>query len=310
MATPAGSNAYEYRISKMKDTFLALAEETTGEAKDEWVLVASLQNPKLSVYKLANTDFCIKVVADLNCTPETAFDMLSDITRRGEWDDLCEETGIVEVIDKSTKVQFLKTKGVWPASPRDTLVLAHVERLADGRYLNVAQSVEHARFPPRELEGIVRMEAKISGQVVGPTLDNRPGMCRVVQVADGDLKGWIPKSVIGFIATKSMPNSFKKLDGILKEAEQQSESVVIARAEAEEDEFGPDSADLTSPTAILASLPVTTFTSPSVAQQRRYPAARRLVRRLRAVLDWWNPFLVTLFLFLKAYQGARKRLAA
>ncbi|TPX58941.1 hypothetical protein PhCBS80983_g02758 [Powellomyces hirtus] len=301
----------------MKQTFLDLADDapsTEGAAvaaaatANDWVLVASLQNPTIEVYKLQNTDFCIKVVAELNCTPETAFDMLADITKRGEWDDLCEESGIVEIVDKATRVQFMKTKGVWPASPRDTLILAHVERLSDGRYLNVAQSVEHSRYPPREAEGIVRMEAKISGQIVGPTLDNKPGKCRVIQVNDGDLKGWIPKSVIGFIATKSIPNSFKKLDSILRELDQITVSGMIAKAESD-DEISDEPTPGTPFTPTMNNLmPLTVITSPS-AYQKSYPAARRLVRRLRAFLDWWNPFLVTLYIFAKTYNAARRRIA-
>lgn len=91
------------QIANMTKMFLEMAE-MSQDAENPWTLVASLTNPTVDVFKLQNTDFCIKVLADLNCTPETAFDMLSDITKRGEWDDLCEESGVIEIIDSATKV--------------------------------------------------------------------------------------------------------------------------------------------------------------------------------------------------------------
>ncbi|KAI8585752.1 hypothetical protein BDZ88DRAFT_335454 [Geranomyces variabilis] len=318
-------NQYSYRLAKMKSLFLSMADpaalsagsdssdSATTTPQHEWQLLASLPSPSLSVYKRTDTDFCIKVVADLHCTPETAFDMLADVTRRGDWDDLCEETGVVEVVDRASRVQFVKTKGVWPASPRDTLVLAYVEKLPDGRFLNVAQSVTHARFPPREADGIVRMEAKISGQLVGPK-EGHPGMCTVIQINDADLKGWIPKSVIGFIATKSIPNSFKKLDQILATAESQTVSAMIARAQSSDEDAdeesggvltnGPSSATPFTPNA-SNMLPVTVHVSPT-AHVRKYPMARRLVRRVRAFIDWWNPFLIAVYIMAKAYKAARR----
>ncbi|TPX72739.1 hypothetical protein SpCBS45565_g00172 [Spizellomyces sp. 'palustris'] len=305
----------------MKAQFLEMADSTNLSQDNPWVLVASLANPSIEVYKLQNTDFCVKVIAELNCTMETAFDLLSDITRRVEWDDLCEESGIIEVIDNATKIQFMRTKGVWPASPRDTLVLAHVERLPDGRYLNVAQSVEHPDCPPRDAENIVRMEAKISGQVVGPTLDNQPGMCRVVQVADGDLKGWIPKSVIGFIATKSVPNSFKKLDTILKVLEQKTVSTVLALAEGTADVVAQRKDEKSSEIEVdgdVAVGSVTDLPTPSAAAATSVTMVRRsvpkprasLLSRIRTILDWWSPYMVTILFILKMHRliKAKKQL--
>ncbi|KAI8824563.1 uncharacterized protein EV422DRAFT_325446 [Fimicolochytrium jonesii] len=299
---------YLSRITSMRASFLTLADLTVNA--DDWTTVALLQTPPIQVHKRKDTNFCLRVVADLNCTPECAFDLMADITRRREWDDLCEEAGIVEIIDNATKVQFLKAKGVWPASPRDTLTLAHVEQLPDGRYLNIAQSISHPRYPPRDAEGIVRMDAKISGQIIGPSPDCTDGsMCRVVQVADADLKGWIPKSVIGFVATKSLPNSFKKLDSILRITEQRTVSEVITLAES--DESQPPHPSLTQPLPDLP-IPTSVSTTPSAAYLpvvAAAPAARRrtLWTKLRNVLDWWNPYLIFFYFLLKAYKLATGR---
>ncbi|KAJ3300405.1 hypothetical protein HK104_000919 [Borealophlyctis nickersoniae] len=303
--------------SSMTSHFLSLADPVPEGADDPWQLVATLPDPVVQVYKLRNTDFCFKVVADIHATPETAFDLLSDITRRGEWDDLCEEAGVVEVVDGATKYQFMKTKGIWPAAPRDSLVLSFVKRLPDGRYLNVTQSIVHDAYPPRDADGIVRMEAKIAGQVVGPTPDHAPGMCRVVQVADGDLKGWIPKSVIGFIATKAVPMSFKALDKLLAGMEQRTESKAIAEAEgaSRADGEGPVSSmkeELPAAARTATPLVAVPTASQQLARGTPLPVVRRerpvgILGRIRSVLEWWQPYFITVLLVMKIWKKLRER---
>jgi len=213
----------------MSEEFLALAD-LPDSPTSPWQLIVTSTNPFIQVYRYIDTDFCFRVVAHLNATPEAAFDLLADITRRMEWDSLCEDSGIVEEIDKTTKVMFMKTKGIWPTAPRDVCVLGYVATLSDGRYLNVTRSIVHDGFPPRDKEGVVRMDAKIAGQVVGPHPDGIEGMCRVVQVADGDLKGWIPQSVIGWVSTKAVPYSFKTLNKVLSKEEKKTDSIIAKEA--------------------------------------------------------------------------------
>jgi hypothetical protein len=77
---------------------------------------------------------------------------------------------------------------------------AIVQTLPNGDYLNVTRSISHPAHP--ENTGIVRMHCIIGGQVVSRIDDKR---CRIVQIVDGDLKGWIPGSVLSYIATKAIP---------------------------------------------------------------------------------------------------------
>ena len=77
-------------------------------------------------------------------------------------------------------------------------MLSHWRRLADGRLVNVTKSIEHPLSPVREADGIVRMEAGIAGQVFSLVEGGPEALTHLVQIADGDLKGWIPQSVISF----------------------------------------------------------------------------------------------------------------
>ncbi|RKO92573.1 hypothetical protein BDK51DRAFT_31819, partial [Blyttiomyces helicus] len=212
-------------------------------------------------------------------------------------------------------IQFMKTKGIWPAAPRDTVVLSHVERLPDGRYLNVTQSIEHSGLPPRDAEGIVRMDAKIAGQIVGPSLDGNPGKCRVIQVADGDLRGWIPKSVIGFIATKAVPLSFKTLDRIVSELPKATESAAILLAESSDTSKGKAAAAAAVAAFRRPSLSIVTSpTAPSAATagvvaRRSGSSTPSFLTRIRRVLEWWSPFMITVLFAMRAWKEIKLRRA-
>lgn len=155
---------------------------------DQWTLVCDQQSPQLKVYKYNTRDNCFKVIAQLSSTPESAFDILSDIQRRKEWDDLCEEGHVIQQIDGSTKIQYMKTKAMWPTASRDVVSLGYCGQMEDGGYLNVTQSILHKDYPPNVQSTIVRMDAKIAGQLIKPSQNGNKDQCSIIQVADGDLK--------------------------------------------------------------------------------------------------------------------------
>lgn len=159
-------------------------------------------------------------------TPQTTFDLLADVRRRSEWDPMTDEAGIIETIDESTRVQviyifiyllffflifkvgvtlkknyifiysfkkYIKMKAVFPTSARDVVTIGYSTQLEDGRLVMVNKSIEHKLCP--EKSGVIRIEAGCAGVVVTPIKD-QPNKCFVVQIADANPKGWIPKSVI------------------------------------------------------------------------------------------------------------------
>jgi hypothetical protein len=103
----------------------------------------------------------------------------------------------------------MKTKGFWPTAPRDALVISYCIPLGKSRtYLNVTTSVpDHPLYQSRS--GDVRMLAKIAGTLVEPHPIREKG-CLVTQVVDGDLMGWLPKSVVGMVTTQAFPVSMKR----------------------------------------------------------------------------------------------------
>ncbi|ORX98850.1 Bet v1-like protein [Basidiobolus meristosporus CBS 931.73] len=164
--TGVPKHPYVQECEKMTARFSSLIDEDADAPGSPWtIMVNQLQPSFLKIYKHKDADFCYKIVATADNTPETAFDLLSDVTKRPEWDDLCDSTRIIEELDAATKIQYVKMKPIWPTSARDTVLLSYVKQLEDGRYLNVTQSVVHDQCPDLTSKGTVRMEAGLAGQL-------------------------------------------------------------------------------------------------------------------------------------------------
>ncbi|KAJ1980177.1 hypothetical protein H4R33_005543 [Dimargaris cristalligena] len=235
---------YTEDCAQMVAELLKTVEEPSANS-DEWKEVYNQTSPTpLQVYQKKGADFCFKMVAVINNTAETAFDLLADATRRPEWDDMCQQVKVVENLDNptnptgesagapppTTKIQYVRTKPIWPTAARDVCLLSHNCRLPGHRYMSVTQSVLHPECPEYTAEGIVRMTAGIAGQIVYPLSTGADGTqpsCRVVQIADGNPGGWLPQSVVRFVATKAMPQSFKKVAQIIEGLPQQNESHLL-----------------------------------------------------------------------------------
>jgi hypothetical protein len=187
----AQAQPYAKELIAMEKKFMHYIEN-----KEIWEKVFEETSPSLiEVYQFKGRPMCYKVIAIMNNTAAVTFDLLSEIQRRVDWDPLCVEAKTLADIAPGTKIQYVRTKGMWPTSSRDTVVLGTVMDLGDGRYCNVTSSVEHSSMPERIKEKIVRMETSVAGQIIGPE-PGQPTKCRLVQVLDADLKGWIPEKVI------------------------------------------------------------------------------------------------------------------
>ncbi|KAG0035104.1 START domain-containing protein 10 [Podila clonocystis] len=203
-----------------------------------WEKVYEEEAPGLiQVFQYKERPMCYKVIAVMSNTPAVTFDLLSEISRRVDWDPLCVEAKTVADIAPGTKIQYVRTKGMWPTASRDTVVLGTVKDLGEGTYCNITTSVEHPDMPERVKEKFVRMETAIAGQIIGPE-PGFPNKCRLVQILDADLKGWIPEKVIQMVSTKAVPEGMRNVNKLVPTIEPYTESkiierVALARKEAE-----------------------------------------------------------------------------
>ncbi|KAJ3203453.1 hypothetical protein HK099_001504, partial [Clydaea vesicula] len=91
---------YDLLVKSMVHDFLDLAAPENQNNK--WSQVAKVNEGKILVFKLVGSTNCFKVIAELDTSAATAFDILADVTRRIEWDELCEFGQVIERIDNKT----------------------------------------------------------------------------------------------------------------------------------------------------------------------------------------------------------------
>ncbi|KAJ2510552.1 hypothetical protein GGI11_005445 [Coemansia sp. RSA 2049] len=250
----------------MEKMFMEMATQTQTEAdspggggnSSQWTPFLSLADPySITIQGHKTKPFCFRIVFYAPTTPITAFDLLADVLRRHEWDELIDSARLVEKLGHGDAIHYIKMKAIWPTAARDSVLLARITEVAingtagDGAsgggrprgrgFLNVSQSIEDSRIPENTAAGLVRMEAGIAGQLVTEASREdreRLGLvgdrwCRVVQIADGDLKGWIPTSVLKFVATQALPRSLNKVCAQLAAMPVAAESQLLARLAAQ-----------------------------------------------------------------------------
>ncbi|KAJ1928601.1 hypothetical protein IWQ60_001895 [Tieghemiomyces parasiticus] len=302
----APPHRYTAQCAQMKAELLQLVDKTSGD-KTVWNPILDRQDPfPLQVYQKCGADLGFKMEAVLNSTAATAFDLLADATRRPTWDDMCDTVRVIEALDgapdlatatpdnplATTRIQYVRTKPVWPTSARDVVLLSLNCRLDDGRYMSVTQSVSHPDCPEYKDEGYVRMSAGVSGQIVTPlpVADGQGPRCRVIQIADGNPGGWIPQSVVRFVATKAMPQSFVKVAKQIEKLPPQSESNLLPpptteTPELSEDDVSTEAVVQVEPASLSSPAPSTVNLAPKEPDDSLTQDSDTLVTDLLAMTD-------------------------
>lgn len=206
-----------------------LYQETIASSQDPaWSMIHQQSN--LRVYRHHDTSsFMYKVHGQLDSPAEKVIQLLVDTESRKNWDELIEESRVLRHLNSQTRLIYIRMKAIWPTASRDLVLLSHCRLIRDPRpsstastgpntpaswvWLNVTKSVVLPDVPERTQEGIVRMETPLSGQIIRRLSNTH---CEMIQLANGDPKGWIPSSVVQFVACKAVPRSFDKLNGLLK----------------------------------------------------------------------------------------------
>ncbi|KAJ2065475.1 hypothetical protein GGI17_000288 [Coemansia sp. S146] len=269
-----GPHAYMEKCAEIERLFMKMATNGTDDG-GPWTVLTSLSKPyPITVEGHAVKQFCFRITFYAPASPATAFDLLANVLRRPEWDELTDTTEVVQGLGHGDSINYVKMKAIWPTAARDSLLISHIVRRDEG-FLNVGQSIEDSRVPEKQAEGIVRMEAAMAGQLVTKvSRDDRTRLglegenwCKVVQIADGDMKGWIPKSVIRFIATQAFPKSLTKVCKQLAMTPSSNESLLLRNLWATPvskrmEDLSPSSVDEkpVAPKAVIASSRMATAT--------------------------------------------------
>ncbi|KAF9963621.1 START domain-containing protein 10 [Mortierella alpina] len=183
----------------------------------------------IQVFQYKSRPMCYKIIANMSNTAAVTFDALCDLDRRSEWDPMCVEARVLEAVAPGTTIQYVRTKAVWPTASRDTVVLGAIKDLGEKGLFMVNASCEHASMPERAKEKIVRMETTVAGHIIVP-LEGDPMRCRLTQILDADLKGWIPDKVIQMVSTKAVPDGLRAVNALIPKTTPYLESKILAIA--------------------------------------------------------------------------------
>ncbi|KNE63063.1 hypothetical protein AMAG_08229 [Allomyces macrogynus ATCC 38327] len=210
---------HHHPLLKLCDPLVAklLAMTAMGDAAadaNDWDLVVD-RGDAVKIWRSKHNEHRYRLLGIFDAPLYTTFDFLNDIEKRPEWDDMTEGASIVEQLSPTTRVQHIKIKAIWPTSARDLLLLSHWRRLSPSTMLACTTSVDHTSVP--EAPGVVRMWAECAGQLCERVVVNGIEKTRVLQIADGDPKGWVPKSILTMVATKALPDSFIKVNRLVSQ---------------------------------------------------------------------------------------------
>ncbi|KAJ2741259.1 hypothetical protein GGI20_005314 [Coemansia sp. BCRC 34301] len=250
--------------------FLSALNRCIANSDDSstWTPLVSLPKPyPITIEGHVEKPFCFRVVFYAPASPATAFDLLANILRRTEWDELTESTEILQHLAQGDAIHYVKMKAIWPTAARDSVLISRIKKTKhedEDAFLNVSQSIEDSRVPEKHAEGIVRMEAALAGQIVtNASREDRARLgldgehwCKVTQIADGDMKGWIPKSVLKFVATQALPRSLAKVCRQLAATQSRQESLLLRRLEEVEEMPVPKAVVAMAPAPPVAAAPV------------------------------------------------------
>lgn len=112
-ATADIDDPYITQFPPLEAEFCSLADTEAspagppGSENVDWhvVLSQSWGNFSIEIHKRVGYDFFFRHVVQLEGTPEETFDLLSDITKRPSWDELCQEAAVLEQVSNRTVVQ-------------------------------------------------------------------------------------------------------------------------------------------------------------------------------------------------------------
>ncbi|KNC99763.1 uncharacterized protein SPPG_05140 [Spizellomyces punctatus DAOM BR117] len=182
--------------------------------------------------------FDVEVKASL----ETAFQFLMDPASRQKWDDMTQKAQTLRIFTTThrevSRIQYYRTKGVFPAVPRDMVVLYHAQRLGDGRAVIVQRSVQWdwETIQADGVKGIIS-DVNICGTIIESVgnSDDQP-RCRLTHIHDVNYHVNLATSVSEFMTTMIAPRAVKRLVEELEKMEEQADDAVSVIESYQDDE--------------------------------------------------------------------------
>ncbi|CAH0481068.1 unnamed protein product [Peronospora belbahrii] len=201
-----------------KENIQILLNRNSGDDKvTTWEIVEDTDGVKIWRGMVKDCDWCpFRAARRINADKHVIEQILLDPNRTLELDEMMEGIVTLRDIGKSHHLALrqITSKGQFPISGREFLVVTYATTLEDGRIIIATRSVDVADIVP--LEGYVRANNYISGYIIEEVKEpNGKVYCVVTLIAHADLAGHIPPSIINRLGTSSTVKVLEKLASIV-----------------------------------------------------------------------------------------------
>ncbi len=165
-------------------------------ANDGWKYETKAENVDIFIKKSEGVPLNgTKGVGPINMPADVVAYVFFNSPRRHLWDEMFEDTKVLERIDQRTFVNWTSFKAPWPISGRDFVGIGRYEVWEDGSIFIYNCSVTHPSKPPTSKH--VRGELVYCGVLITPgTSAQGEPMCTVCYTVMSDPKGSIPPGLV------------------------------------------------------------------------------------------------------------------
>jgi hypothetical protein len=179
----------------------ALSAVRAQGATDGWVFNSRQEEVDIFMKSTpGSTVNSCKGVGIINCDVDTAELVFNNNMYRTKWDDICEESKELKVIDWRTSIMYNSFSAPWPVSARDFLAVGRAKdeplgpKLSAGVKFSWSVTInDPVLAPPRK--GYVRGTLFFAGLWIEP-VPGEPNKCRVIYTLSSDPNGSIPKAIV------------------------------------------------------------------------------------------------------------------
>ncbi|CAD8137885.1 unnamed protein product [Paramecium octaurelia] len=181
---------YEQLLEETKSKVLGLSELTP---ENQWVQDSVKDGCTIHTKLNPQNELKInRIEAQVDVDPEAFISLVTNMTKKKEYDSNFEEGRVIEQLDQNTTIYYARGKPpVFIVDARDFCVITRVYKLGDGHYLAITKSIEHPQAPL--VKGIQRAEMIFAGWIV-KKLPN--GKTNIIMIGHMNPKGDIPKAIV------------------------------------------------------------------------------------------------------------------
>jgi len=173
--------------------------ESSAEEWEDLGVTNEVESCRL--YRPETGYYVLKGVGDIAESPETILVLMTDVSRKGEWDEMFVEGRVVASLSERDRLSYQHFSAPWPVSHRDFVYLSLSRPLEDGSIVSLGFSVQTSLVP--EVRGLVRGHIYLAGFIFR-RLD--PKLTRVTYIVHLDPKGSIPTMIINQSQKKQTQN--------------------------------------------------------------------------------------------------------